>query len=556
MIRSRSLARCCFLGVMVLSCEPQCEPPTEPDPSGLATRQVTAKPDTDGQVGAPGAVLPNALGVVVGWKETAGTFTPSADLELRWHVVQGGGSVSPATTKTDATGNSTGVVWTLGMEDVVQRVEVRTTGSSPDRLYEFTATARNPDFAVLELGQVIFNPGCGVKVADGIRVRPNDGETMIGDVTLELMTPEGITATLDEVVLRGPIGGQGKTVYIRARADQTLALGSYVGSVVARNFDRRRETPVTFVASAAACLLSLDVSAAAVTLVRAGPAGTVPVEIERSAPTGPIFFELLDETAGGPVGVQLLEAEPTPGNAARGEVRVRAFSTARLGEHVIALRARTTMGPYEIERTTPLRVLVTDAFVVSDETFAPGDWEVFQASSLRGGSHTFEQSAEGGNPPPFRLMRHHAPMSGEYNPDTHSYFPSSINVRHRFISPSGVYDPASMGRILKIDVAMDRRVIDSSPGSGGAVGHAFLLFQDGATYWADLGSFTSTTWERRERLSLADTDFVNGAGQNPDFSASGKPITFGYLRSNANTGQTADVELRHGIDNWRVTVYR
>jgi len=103
---------------------------------------------------------------------------------------------------------------------------------------------------------------------------------------------------------------------------------------------------------------------------------------------------------------------------------------------------------------------------------------------------------------------------------------------------------------------MDRRVSFATVGSDGAVGHGFLVFQGGVIYWTDLGAFTYTAWQTREVTGLKATDFVNSAGQHPDFSATAGPITFGYLRSNSNSGNQIPIELHHGIDNWRVTIHR
>ena len=49
-------------------------------------------------------------------------------------------------------------------------------------------------------------------------------------------------------------------------------------------------------------------------------------------------------------------------------------------------------------------------------------------------------------------------------------------------------------------------------------------------------------------LTAADFPGVN-------FSSTGGPITFGYFRSNTNTGGGA-VTLTHGIDNWKVEICR
>jgi hypothetical protein len=238
-------------------------------------------------------------------------------------------------------------------------------------------------------------------------------------------------------------------------------------------------------------------------------------------------------------------ATATEATGSSATILLTAAPNATLGWRDVEVRASAE----GVEPVTALvRVEVVAApvepYVITESAFAAGDWEIFQAASTGGATHTAESRAADGNPGAHRFMRHQMPIS------------SSVNVRHRFVGAGGVLDNAARGaRIDRIDVRMDRRVSFATAGSGGAVGHAFLLFQNGVIFWADLGPFNSTAWETRERVGLRASDFVNSSGNNPDFSASGAPVSFGYLRSNSNTSTQVPIELQHAIDNWRVVVH-
>jgi hypothetical protein len=195
-----------------------------------------------------------------------------------------------------------------------------------------------------------------------------------------------------------------------------------------------------------------------------------------------------------------------------------------------------------------LMLVATTPVVVEDVTFDDAHWEIYQERSQEGGSHQVAQSISEGNPAASRRMVHTLPLTGNVN------VPSTINVRHRYIGPGSVYDPAIAGAIDRIDITMDRIVFSSTP-PGGAVGHAFIVYQNGILYFHDLGAFSGANWHTVQFNGLGAQDFATTAGATPDFSASGSPLTFGYLRSNANTGQGAEVVMVHGIDNWRFVIH-
>ncbi len=93
---------------------------------------------------------------------------------------------------------------------------------------------------------------------------------------------------------------------------------------------------------------------------------------------------------------------------------------------------------------------------------------------------------------------------------------------------------------------------------------ALLLEQGGRRYAANLrDSYTriASFWAvSQESVSLRTNDFsqVDGpacqTGEScPDFSSSAAPMRFGYWR--LSSGPQGD-SIAHGIDNWKVTVWK
>jgi hypothetical protein len=54
-------------------------------------------------------------------------------------------------------------------------------------------------------------------------------------------------------------------------------------------------------------------------------------------------------------------------------------------------------------------------------------------------------------------------------------------------------------------------------------------------------------------ISSANFVEVDGTGDNPDFSASGGPISFAFLISNS-TGNVAGRDTTYGVDNWQFLI--
>jgi hypothetical protein len=136
----------------------------------------------------------------------------------------------------------------------------------------------------------------------------------------------------------------------------------------------------------------------------------------------------------------------------------------------------------------------------------------------------------------------------------------SLSVLH--VNTAVVYAPASQGAVSSLHYSEDRSVLG---GTAGAVVHAqALLEQNGRIFLASLGdssTFSHPEW-RNASATLRAIDFQQlsgpacGHGQDcPDFSSAGARMRFGYVRS-LHPAFGSLLVVRHGIDNWQVTVNR
>jgi hypothetical protein len=198
-----------------------------------------------------------------------------------------------------------------------------------------------------------------------------------------------------------------------------------------------------------------------------------------------------------------------------------------------------------------LAVSASPGIVFEDGEFLPADWLV---SSLPDPGqvpfvHTEEQTPEGGNPGAFRKMVFQVP-------------PGAGSSRLIYSSRSATYDPASQGAIYVIDYAEDCIALPSSALT--YTNSSLAIEQGGRRYLANI-SVTDfcllPTWSAvASRSSLRAQDFrlfdgpaCNPGASCPDFSANAPPLHFGYWRISFGT---AGDSVAHGIDNWRVTVWR
>ena len=177
--------------------------------------------------------------------------------------------------------------------------------------------------------------------------------------------------------------------------------------------------------------------------------------------------------------------------------------------------------------------------VIQDQFDSDAGWTATATTSGGSPTQSVTFQAAGGNPGGYRQMQH--VFAGA----------SAIAVYHSYGTTT--YNPGTQGAIDHINYTEDQIELNP-PSPGAAVGTGFSMVQGGTRYNIILrppaGAFTNTTWETTSRVNLSAADF---SGVN--FSATGGPITFGYFRSNTNTGGGA-ATMTHGIDNWKVEICR
>lgn len=210
-------------------------------------------------------------------------------------------------------------------------------------------------------------------------------------------------------------------------------------------------------------------------------------------------------------------------------------------------------GGVPIEVTGPLTIQVTfvesvgsgDPITISDGTFAEPDWESSEVSSF-GDANELAYQMPGADP--YRAMFDELPAG------------SGVNQRH--VYTAFTYDPQASGAITALDVSEQHRVFGLGPGGmfppALLLNVNFVLVQDGRTHWLATGATPVTqedVWTTITWTGLTAMDFTAVGGVFPDFSASGAPIQFGYLRSSLN--DTVEYQsIEHGIDDWSVTIHR
>jgi hypothetical protein len=138
--------------------------------------------------------------------------------------------------------------------------------------------------------------------------------------------------------------------------------------------------------------------------------------------------------------------------------------------------------------------------------------------------------------------------------------PSTLSVFDTFTSAA--YDPASLGPLYAVEFTQDCIALSATFGAG----PFFLLEQDGRRYGAGSpSSCESGTWSSPSSapayFSAADFVMLDGpacaGGEScPDFSASGKPIHFGFTNRNDVAVGYPGGSGGFGIDNWKVSAWR
>jgi hypothetical protein len=182
----------------------------------------------------------------------------------------------------------------------------------------------------------------------------------------------------------------------------------------------------------------------------------------------------------------------------------------------------------------------------ADGTFAESDWQlrVFCPAG-NGGRVVATQVVSGGASGPYREIEHtlfSAPPGQE----------STVASFHWRIGAT--YDPTAQGAIGSVDYSEQSRNITGGPGEG--QGANMALRQDGVVFVGPYFTTPSSSWQLHAFQNLTVDSFMplqEGGPAHPDFSTSGTPIEFGFLRSNSTAGG-GGYTIAGGIDDWTVVV--
>lgn len=165
-----------------------------------------------------------------------------------------------------------------------------------------------------------------------------------------------------------------------------------------------------------------------------------------------------------------------------------------------------------------------------------------------GGTASASQIPAGGNPAEYREIQ------ATVNPTAGTGQNGSVSLYS--IYTLAVWDPAAQGAIASVDFSID--TFQTSSASGGTVTAALL--QDGTLFTGSRGrAGPEMDWTNKEILDLAQNEFLEidetGSGvSQPDFSASGGPITFGFRYVISTPVDGLGGSRTAGFDNWTVTV--
>ena len=197
-----------------------------------------------------------------------------------------------------------------------------------------------------------------------------------------------------------------------------------------------------------------------------------------------------------------------------------------------------------------LTVSSMPGIVFEDSEFPLADWAVTAISepAMNGPTHLEERASSGGNPGAYRKTTITMPAG-----------PTRLWIFDTLQSAS--YDPSAQGAVYRIAFAQDYIAL---PGGLGVL-PTLLIEQDGRRYMAS-GPVPSgsLTWIAAAFPAVFEASAFYrvdgpacGAGEScPNFSATGKPIRFGFANRNEGLAGFAGVSGGFGVDNWKVTVWR
>jgi len=195
--------------------------------------------------------------------------------------------------------------------------------------------------------------------------------------------------------------------------------------------------------------------------------------------------------------------------------------------------------------------------IVSDSTFLDANWTLATFFAGNPGSVTAAQNGAIGNPAPSRVVS-----------DTVGAAPSvsteSVIMGVSIYTPF-TYDPAVSGAISTINYSEDAACTSGCFGSGQSTGPAL---RQGGNYYVYIPSIITgpgAGFANHSASGISAANFglvaVTTAGQladpavHPNFSASGLPIQFGFLRANGSSNGGSGYTLAAAIDNWQTSIF-
>lgn len=204
---------------------------------------------------------------------------------------------------------------------------------------------------------------------------------------------------------------------------------------------------------------------------------------------------------------------------------------------------RTSFALILLAHSLPAATITAEA-----RDFALANWNQ-QIFTLSGGTATSSQVLTGGNPDAFRQLTVTSPITA-----AGQSFLSNIAST----SPFFLYDPSTFGAILSIDVQYDIREISKSGFVLAAANYRPILSQNSTIFFLPVDDPTTSTWTTHARTNLTNLNWLSGGGANPDFSATGSPIQFGFRALLSLTclgpGNCNAISAVTGIDNFVVTL--
>jgi hypothetical protein len=262
--------------------------------------------------------------------------------------------------------------------------------------------------------------------------------------------------------------------------------------------------------------------------------------VQTANTTGTLSYQWRRSTDGGNTYVDIAGATST----------TYSIASVNLADDAAVFRVDVrSIGVLVLQPVAHLAVSSVPGLVFQDDEFLAANWQVSPVPDSNGlePGHVEESLATGGNPGAFRKMTFQIPAGAG-------------SARVFYSSVASTYDPSAQGGIYVIDYAEDCIAFQNSTTT---YTESNLVIEQGGRRFlsSTFDNCVATTWSTVvKRASLAPADFrlFDGpactAGEAcPDFSGSAAPMRLGYWRISFGVPGGS---IAHGIDNWKVTVWR